>query len=102
MVPTGFMSCSAESSAFGPFSLNMVTSRSRSASVVQRLMVMSTGVAPLRPTVLMLTATAVKRSRGEFDAVWAAARRATGEQSSGGHGGQRIESTSLQACVPPV
>jgi hypothetical protein len=34
---------------------------------------MSTGPAPLRPTVLLLTATAVKRSRGAFEAVCAPA-----------------------------
>src|SRR5439155_8813463 len=46
----------------GPLSMSVLINRSRSASVDQRSMTMSTISAPGRPTLLMFTASAVKRS----------------------------------------
>src|SRR5437867_3890258 len=56
------MSLSTSSSLSAPFSMSVVSSRSRSASVDHRSTTISIVLAPLRPTLLMLTANAVKRS----------------------------------------
>src|SRR5688572_8087397 len=82
MPPTTGSFCSADSSASWPFSRNTVRSRSRSASVDQRLIVMSTVLVCARGAVLLMsTANAVNFS-GAAMLDWAAGPAAKNERAA--------------------